>query len=270
MNCESADRLLDGFMQGELNQRDRSRMEEHLAGCPRCASELRKYPALEREVRRALAASVRPLYLSADVSGRIVHASEESLSRAGRAYRTMLSMRIASGALAALLVAVALLALLGHIPVPANLKPVSLFPAKRLISSEPEPELDVFMDSDRPKPSMATPTLSQIEANLLIEPRDLHPREPFTMTVYVQSALPEPLETIHLDLDISGPAGFYRFDLSFEGPLPTEGMSIFRVTPDLLAQTCEERYLMSPTDLFATPGTYTIRVTLLNPVTVAQ
>ena len=104
MNCELAGRLIDGFMQDELNQRDRNRMEEHLARCPRCAGELRKYPALEQEVRRALAASVRPLYLSADVSSKIVQASEESLSRAGRAHRAMLTVRIASGALAVLLV----------------------------------------------------------------------------------------------------------------------------------------------------------------------
>ena len=191
MNCESADRLIDGFMQDELNQRDRNQLEEHLARCPRCASELRKYPALEREVRRALAASVRPLYLSADVSSRIVQASEESLSRAGRAHRTMLAVQIASGAVAVLLVAVALLALLGRIPVPSNLKPVSLLPAKRLLPSEPE--LDAVFDADQPIPRMATPTLTQLDASLLIEPRNLHPRDPFTMTVYVQSALPEPI-----------------------------------------------------------------------------
>jgi hypothetical protein len=268
VNCELAGRLIDDFMQDELNQRDRSQMEEHLARCPRCASELRKYPALEREVRRALAASVRPLYLSADVSSKIVQASEESLSRAGRAQRAMLTVRIASGALAVLLVAVALLALLGRIPVPSNLKPVSLLPAKRLLPAEPE--LAAVFDEDQPIPRMATPTLSQVDASLLIEPRNLHPGEPFTMTVYVQSALPEPMETAHLDLDISGPSGFFRFELSFDGPLPAEGMSIFRVTPDLLAQPCEERYLMSPTDIFGVPGAYTIRVTILNPVTVAH
>ena len=268
MNCESAGRLIDGFMQDELNQRDRNRMEEHLARCPRCASELRKYPALEREVRRALAASVRPLYLSADVSSRILQVSEESLNRAGRAHRAMLTVRIASGAVAVLLVAVALLALLGRIPVPSNLKPVSLLPAKRLLPSEPE--LDTVFDAGQPIPRMATPTLSQVDASLLIEPRDLHPGESFTMTVYVQSALPEPMETVHLDLDISGPTGFFRFELSFDGPLPAEGMSIFRVTPDLLAQPCEDRYLMSPTDIFGVPGAYTIRVTLLNPVAVSD
>jgi len=170
--------------------------------------------------------------------------------------------------LAVLLVAVALLALLGRIPVPSNLKPVSLLPAKRLLPAEPE--LAAVFDEDQPIPRMATPTLSQVDASLLIEPRNLHPREPFTMTVYVQSALPEPMETVHLDLDISGPTGFFRFELSFDGPLPAEGMSIFRVTPDLLTQPCEERYLMSPTDIFGVPGAYTIRVTILHPETVAH
>ena len=268
MKCEVADRLLDGFMQDELNQRDRNRLEEHLGTCPRCASELRKYPALEREVRRALAASVRPLYLSADVSSRIVQASEESLNRAGRARRAALTVRIASGALAALLVAVALLALLGRIPVPSNLKPVSLLPVKRLLSAEPD--FGNVFGAGRPVPSMTIPTLTEVDATLLVEPRDIHPGDPVTITVYVQSALPEPKDTVRLDLSISGPTGLYRFELSFDGPLPAEGMSIFRITPDLLDQTCEERYLISPTEIFAVPGTYTIRVIILNPATVAH
>jgi hypothetical protein len=75
---------------------------------------------------------------------------------------------------------------------------------------------------------------------------------------------------MHLDLDIDGPTGSYRFGLSFRGPLPAEGMSIFRVTPELLAKPCEERYLMSPTDIFSVPGAYTIRATLLNPVVVSD
>jgi hypothetical protein len=268
VNCELADRLIDDFMHDELNQRDRTWMEEHLASCPRCAMQLRKYPALEREMRRALAASVRPLYLSADASARILEASEESLSRAGRAYRTALTVRLASGALALLLVAVGVLALLGRIPLSSNLKPVSLLPAKSLPSVEPE--LEAAFDADKPLPAMAAPMLSQLEASLLIEPRDLHSHEPFTMTVYVQSNMPEPKETMGLDLDVSGPTGDFHFELSLQDPLPAEGMSIFRVTPDLLANSCEERYLMSPTDMFATPGTYTIRMTLMNPVVASE
>ena len=268
MNCEVAGRLIDSLLLDELNQRDRDRMEEHLAHCPRCAVELRKQPALERKMRRALAASVRPLYLSADTSARIVQASEESLIRAGKAHRTMLTVRLVSGALALLLVAVGFLALMGRIPVPSNLKPVSLLPAKSLVAADPEPK--AILRAGLPLPDLATPALAPLEARVVIEPRDLYPREPFTMTVYVQSNMPEPLQTIDLDLDISGPTGLYHFELTFDGPLQTEGTSIFRVTPDLLAVPCEERYLMLPTDMFAVPGTYTIRVVLMHPVVVPE
>jgi hypothetical protein len=268
VNCESALRMLDDFLHDEINQRDRDRLEEHLAGCSRCATELRKRPAVERQVRRALAASVQPLYVSADVSSRIVQASEESLIRAGRRRRTLLTVRAVTGALAVLLLTIGLLALLGRIPVPSGLKPVSLLPAKRLPPAGSE--LEAAPRQDRLLPLMETPTLSQMEANMLIEPREMHARELFTMTVYVQSDMPEPLEAIDLDLDISGPGGHYHFELSFSGPLPAEGTSIFRVTPDLLARPCEERYLMSPTEIFAVPGTYTVRATLMHPVAVSE
>lgn len=268
MNCEMARRLVDEFMHDELNHRDRIRMEEHLAKCPRCAMELRKQPALERDVRRALAASVQPLYVPADVSARIVRASEQTLHRAGRAHRTAFTARVTSAVLVLLLVAVGFLALLGRIPVPSSLKPVSLFPTRSLPSAEPE--LDAVFGDGKPIPEMASPTLSQLGANLLIEPRDMRASEPFTITVWVQSDLPEPMEAIDLDLDISGPTGAYHFGLSFNGPLPAEGTAVFRVTPDLLADTCAERYLMSPTDLFGAPGTYTIRATLFSPVVVSD
>lgn len=268
MNCESVVRLIDDFLYDELNQRDRSQIEEHLARCPGCTRELRKQPALERDVRRALAAQVRPLYISADVSSRIVRAAEESLGRAGRARRTMLTVRVVSGALAALLVAIGVLALLGRIPVPSNLASVSLAPAKRLPSAEPG--LESVLGADRPRPQMETPALSQLEASMLIEPRDLHAREPFTITVYVQSDLPEPMDTMDFDLEVFGPQSSYRFELAFSGPLPAEGTSVFRITPALLTRPCEERYLMSPTDIFSVPGAYTIRVTLLHPVVVSD
>jgi hypothetical protein len=268
VNCESAVRMLDDFLHDEVNQRDRDRLEEHLARCDTCARELRRRPALERQVRRALAASVQPLYISADASNRIVRASEESLMRADRARRTLLTARTVAGALAVLLVTIGLLALLGQIPVSSNLRSVSLLPAKRLPPAGAE--LEAASRQDRLLPLMETPTLSQIEANMLIEPREMHARELFTMTVYVQSDMPEPLEAIDLDLDIRGPAGHYRFELSFGGPLPAEGTSVFRVTPDLLARPCEERYLMSPTEIFAVPGTYTVRATLLYPVAVSE
>jgi hypothetical protein len=166
------------------------------------------------------------------------------------------------------LVTIGLLALLGRIPVSSNLKPVLLSPAKRLPPAGSD--LEAASRQVRLLPLMETPTISQMEANVLIEPREMYAREPFTMTVYIQSDLPDPLEAIDLDLDISGPAGHYRFELSFGGPLPAKGTSVFRVTPDLLARFCEERYLMAPTEIFAVPGTYTIRATLLYPVAVSE
>lgn len=268
MNCESAERMLDDYLHDQVSQRDRDRLEKHLAGCSKCARELRRRPALERQMRRALAASVQPLYVSADVSSSIVRASEESLMRADRARRTLHTARAIAGALAVLLVTIGLLALLGRIPVSSSLKPVSLLPAKRLPPAGSE--LEAGSGQHRLLPLMETPTLSQMEANLLIEPHEMHAREPFTMTVYVQSDMPEPLDAIDLDLDINGPAGHYRFELSFGGPLPAEGTSVFRVTPDLLARPSEERYLMSPTEIFAVPGTYTIRATLLYPVAASE
>jgi len=260
--------MLDDFLHDEVSHRDRVRLEEHLARCGSCASELRKRPALERQLRRALAASVQPLYVSADVSNRIVQASAESLMRADRARQTLLTVRVVAGALAVLLVTIGLLALLGRIPVSSNQKPVSLLPAKRLPPAGSE--LEAASRQDRLLPLMERQTLSQMEANMLIEPREMHAREPFTMTVYIQSDTPEPLEAIDLDLDISGPAGNYHFELSFGGPLPAEGTSVFRVTPDLLARPCEERYLISPMEIFAVPGTYTIRANLLYPVAVSE
>lgn len=268
MKCELAGRLIDAFMHDELNQRDREWMEEHLASCPRCAMELRKHPDLERQVRRSLAASVRPLYLSTDASRRIVQASADSLGRAGRAQRTLRAVRFAGAALAFVLVAVGVLALLGRIPVPSELQPVSLPAAKSLPVTEPG--LEAVLDPELPMPRMATPAFAPLEGRLLIEPADLHPREPFTMTVYVQTAMAEPMERLDLDLDISGPTGLYHFELSFSGPLLAEGMSIYRVTPGLLAVPCEEQYLMLPTEIFAAPGAYTIRVTLMHPVVATQ
>jgi hypothetical protein len=98
----------------------------------------------------------------------------------------------------------------------------------------------------------------------------MRPHVPFTMTVLLQSDLPQPLETVHLDLDISGPTGFYRFGLAVEGPLPAQGVSILRVTPELLAEPCEEQYLIAPTEVFSLPGVYTLRVTLSDPVVASR
>ena len=94
----------------------------------------------------------------------------------------------------------------------------------------------------------------------------MHPRDPYTITVFVESDMSRSLESIRLDLDISGPTGYYSFDLTVEGPLPGRGVSVLRLTPDLLAETCEEQYLIAPTDVFSAAGSYNLRLTLFDMV----
>jgi hypothetical protein len=269
MNCDLAGCLIDDYLENGLSQRDRHQLEKHLARCTHCANELRRRPTLERDLRRALAASVGSLSLSSDASTRIVESAEESLNRAVWAHRATLTFRLMSGAVAAALVLVALFALAGRIPVPSQLKPIALVPANKLTLSDSNP--DTLSVGDQPLPRLtATSTASLPRTSLLIEPREMRPHLPFTMTVLLQSDLPQPLETVRLDLDISGPTGFYRFGLVVKGPLPAHGVSIFRVTPAVLAKPCREQYLIEPTDIFSLPGVYTLRVTLSDPVVASR
>jgi hypothetical protein len=86
----------------------------------------------------------------------------------------------------------------------------------------------------------------------------------------LHSNLARPVNRLRLDLDVSGPTGYYSFGLSVQGPLPAHGVSILRLTPELLADACEDRYLMAPTDVFRTPGTYAVRLTLSDAVTASH
>lgn len=269
MNCDLAGSLIDGYLEDRLSQRDRHLLEKHAARCHQCAADLRAQPAFEREVRRALAASVRPLYLSSDVSTKIVTEAGDSLQRAVRSRRIGLTVRLMSGAVAAALVIVSLLALSGRIPVPSHLRPIALLPASKLALSASSP--DALAPGEQLTPRLtSTSSTSLPRASLLVEPRNMEPSEPFTMTVFLQSDLPQPLDAVRLDLEITGPTGFFRFGLAVKGPLPAHGVSIFRVTPETLAKPCEEQYLISPTDVFSLPGTYTLRVTLFDPVVTSQ
>ena len=105
-------------------------------------------------------------------------------------------------------------------------------------------------------------------SDLWVEPQHLHPREWFTITVVLHSELSQPVSNARLDLDISGPSGHYSFPLSIQGLLPTPGVSAFQVTPDQLADSCEKRYLIAPTELFRAPGVYAVRATLFDAVSV--
>jgi hypothetical protein len=265
MNCDLAVGLIDDYIEQRLSRRDCLLLENHLAQCMRCAEELHRRPAFERDVRRALAVSVRPLYLSPEASTRIVEAASQSLKRASRSQRTFRTLRLLGGAVAAILVLVGFLSLIGDLPVTSHLRPVALLPASKVILSRTG--MDTLLPAEHPAPRLtATSHLSLPEASLLVEPWRMEPQEAFTMTVLLQSDLPQPLETVRLDLDITGPTGFYTFGLAVKGPLPAHGVSVFRLTPDLLVEPAQEQYLMAPSDVFRLPGVYTLRLTLSDPV----
>ncbi len=265
MNCDQVGHLVDDYLADDLSQRERAQFEAHLLGCARCAGELRTRPAFERSLRRALTTSVLPLSLSAAASSRLLHAAEESLQKAKRAEQAARWLRTLTAAVALVLLVVGILFLTGELSVPSQLQPVALFPASKL----------PFADLQAPVPSPdKVPMLADSEAipeampqvSVLFEPRQMRPRDPYTITVYLESDMSRSLESIRLDLNVSGPTGYYRFDLAVEGPLPARGVSILRLTPDLLAETCEEEYLITPTDLFSVAGVYNLRLTLFNAV----
>jgi hypothetical protein len=265
MNCDLAGRLIDDYLEIGLGERDRHLLEKHLASCRRCAAEFRSRPSFDRDMHSALTASVRPLKLPSEASTRIVAAAEQSLHRAIWSHRAILTLRVMTGTVAVALLIVGLFALTGHIPVPSHLRPIALLPTSMLRFADSQPVTLFAGDQPTPRHTVAS-TSSLLRASLLVEPWDLRPHQPYTVTVLLQSDLPHPIETVRLALDISGPTGFHSFALAVRGPLPTHGVSIFRVTPELLAESCREQYLISPTDLFSLPGVYTLRMTLFDAV----
>jgi hypothetical protein len=269
MTCEQAGHLLDDYVDGALSQRDRQFLEAHLERCGRCAEELRQRPAFERCLRRALAKSVQPLALTVDASSKIIDAAEDSLRRAQRSRRVTLTIHLLSAVVIVSLLAVGVLFILGEIPVPDHLKRVTLLPVKRLALAEAQ---DGALSAEDPSLSRLTESSQQSlpRVSLLIEPRDMRPAQPFTMTVLLHSELAQPLDSLRLDLDVSGPTGYYNFGLTVPGPLPAHGVSILRLTPELLAESCKDRYLIAPTEVFRFPGTYNIRLTLFDAVAASQ
>lgn len=269
MNCDLAGRLLDGYLENELAPRDRLLLEKHIAACHHCAEDLRRRPVFERDVRRSLAVSVRSLALPSTASTRIVQAAEQSLRRAVRARRVAVTFRLVGGAVATFLLVVGLLILLGQIPIPARLKSIALSPANRSVLSESRPGM--LPAESQPAPHLTNTSTSWVpRVSFRLEPIDLHAGEPYTVTVFLKSEAPEPVEAVHLDMDISGPSGFYRFGWTVEGPLPARDVTIFRITPELLAEPCKEEYLISPADVFGFPGVYTIRLIVSDPVVASQ
>ena len=59
------------YLDGELGERERTRVEAHLATCSRCTAELERLRALRQELGRTLDAAISPVRLPADADARI-------------------------------------------------------------------------------------------------------------------------------------------------------------------------------------------------------
>jgi hypothetical protein len=265
VNCEAVGHLMDDMLDNALNQRERELLEEHLSRCPRCLRELRQRPTFERGIRRALATSVQPLALPAAFGNNLVHAAEKSLRRARWAQRARGAAQLFLGAAALCLLAVGVLFLTGSIPVPARLQPVSLLPAKQASLTERAAGMERGLDRPIKWVEEAPAPVMPSQVSMIIDPYVMRPRQPFTITLYLWSVEPQPVEAVTLEMDVMGPTGYYHFDLALQEPLPSQGVSVLKVTPELLEERCRERYLMAPTDVFAAEGAYDVRVTMTKP-----
>ena len=245
MNCEDACHLMDDYRQNLLSRRERQRLERHLTVCPACAGELRQRPAFDRKIERALAASVQPLHLSAATSARLVQAAQGSVRWGMWSRRATGAAQVMAAAGAVALLVVGLLVTIGQV----SLLVEWLEPSPKVVSQ---------------------PLLSLTRSDILIEPQDLAPGEAFTTTIFFHSNYSQPVDAVRFKLDIRGPTGSYAFMLALQGPFPAQGVSVLRVTPDMLALPCREQYHIAPADIMRVPGVYTMRATLLSPVVMPE
>lgn len=273
MKCEQACLLIDDYLESGLSRYERQRLEEHLASCSGCVEEVRDRSAFDHTIWQALAASVENQSLSPEASARIVRAAQASTRQGIWSNHALLAVQMVATLAVALLVVAGILVLLDRVPSPVGPRKVTLLPVLQLALSELSPV--TLAPTNQPtlpeQPILDIEPFDQpvlmLNANdMRIEPNDLNPSEWFTITLVLRSELPQHVDRARLDLEVSGPQGVYRFPLSVEGPLPAPGVSILRVTPDQLATICQKQYLISPTDMFETPGIYTVRVTLHSPV----
>lgn len=272
MNCGQAKHLIDDYIDNGLSPHQRTGLESHFASCANCGAELRGRSSLDRSLRQAFGVEVQSRYLPSAASGRIIASVQTGLNRAIWLHRARVTGQVFAGVAALVLVLVGLSSLLAHTPLPSALNPVRLFPVKQLLLSGRRIAEDAPIrerDPADPRPLAADPdqqpllSLSLIASS--IDPAPMHPGDSFTITLLLQNDLPHSLDTARFDLEISGPSGAYRFPLLVRGPFPAHGVSVIVVTPEVLAAQCEERYLISPRDIFDTAGNYRLRFTLFSP-----
>jgi hypothetical protein len=273
MKCEQVRRLIDNYLENQLGQYDRRQLESHMASCSSCFEEFRRQSAIDRAIGQALNAAVQHQALSSEASARIVRQVQDTARPRVWPHHALLALRIMTTLVTAVLVVLGVFFLLERVPTPVGSRPITLLPVIQLALSELNPismtptNQPTLSESQSLSLSAGEqPALTLRKGGVRIEPPRLHPNDPFTITLILHNNLPEPVANARVDLEVSGPSGYYSFPLTVEGPLPAPGVSVLRVTPANLEAICEKQYLISPTEMFEAPGVYTVRVTLFSPV----
>ena len=245
MNCDVACHLIDDYLENRLGRRERLNLERHLSLCSSCADELRNRPAFDHRMWRALAGSVQNLRLSTQTSSQIVEAAQSSVRKGIWSRRAVLTLQLVASASVVLLLVAGMLAVLGRIPIPSELVELS-------------------------EPSTEEPAVFLSRNDIIVEPSNLHPGQPFTTTIFFHSDLSESVDAVRFKLNIDGPSGSYQFALAIQGPFPAQEVSVLRVTPSTLAGPCWDQYQIRPEDIISEPGVYTFRAALVSPVIMPE
>jgi hypothetical protein len=275
VNCGLAGRLIDDYQDNELGPRQRTAVEAHVSACPRCAEQLRARRKLDRDLNHALAVEVLHRYPSFTTGAQTVTAAQAGLRLAIWTNHVASAMRLMATLVAIALVAVGLYSLATHLHLSTDLDPITLSPVRQLLLARPR-ALDAVplreLDRGDPQPFASSP--QEPVAPLLflsgisLEPKPLGPGGSFTLKMLLHNDTPGVVRAMRLDLEISGPTGYFRFPVVMQGPFPGRAISTIWVTPSTLAATCQERYRIAPTDIFGVAGTYQMHLTLYNPSTM--
>jgi hypothetical protein len=273
MNCDLACHLIDDYLEKRLSRYLAQRLEHHLSECSNCSRELRDRPRFERTIRKALSASVQQQHLSAEASMRIVREAQGSVRRGIWSKRVNGVVRVAASIAAMCLVFVGLFYLLKDISPEPDAEMITVFPIRYLSvpGRPPASRLGlrerIWPDELPADPSSAASQMISLDASdVVIEPWMLKPGEMFTITLSLRTNMPQPADSARFDLDVSGPTGYYRFEMKVRGHLPSRGISVLQVTPGVMEASSREKYLLSPAEIFQEPGVYTLSIFLYSPL----
>ena len=269
MNCGVAGHLMDGYLENTLSAYERQRFEAHLASCPGCRAEMHGRSSLDRAIGEALTAAVHDRVPAASATAATIRSAQGALRRSLWSRRVGLTFQVMAAAAALALVMVGVLWWQAGIPIPSTIGPIPVARIKQFIITEVSPTsktpvegLGLLDPDSRVYPANPEVGLSLTRGESLVEPAKLHPGEPFTVTALLESTLPQPLDSAHIELGIDGPTGYYDFALVVRGPFQAQSVSVLEVTSEDLAVPCREKYLQAPTDIFRQPGRYVVRVAL--------